>query len=157
MRKMEVIRDIEMNLRDYKDERDIVLLIIKKGLTIEIEDDEWPIWGCYSLEISLGKYRDYYEVKKLEESEEADELYNDIEEFAFYEIPEKDVIIQGEENKDMVRICCYDKYEIMEREEAKKFYGEAMRQCDPGSSEFSRYAKIYCDLMTTNYREFFDD
>ena len=46
---------------------------------------------------------------------------------------------------DKVKITCYGKTEIMDRNEAMKLYREGIACCD--GSEKERYATILCGLM----------
>ena len=57
---------------------------------------------------------------------------------------------------DVVTITCYGKTEKMERAAAKRFYSEAMLGCDPGSSEYGRYARIFYQL-TEGMKEVSDE
>ena len=57
-------------------------------------------------------------------------------------------IVQSKEaDRDMVEITCYGDTRTMERNEAVKFYMDAMNSCDPNSSECSRYITILQGLQ----------
>ena len=43
---------------------------------------------------------------------------------------------------DQVSVTCYGTTETLTRQEAIAKYSEGMAACDPGSSEYSRYANI---------------
>ena len=47
---------------------------------------------------------------------------------------------------ETVTVTCYRKKEKMTRRAAIDYYQEGMACCDPGSSEFERYATIYMQL-----------
>ena len=47
--------------------------------------------------------------------------------------------------KDMVKVTCYGKTEMMTREDAIKEFFEGMMCCE--GSERDRYTNIYCQLM----------
>lgn len=47
--------------------------------------------------------------------------------------------------KDPVKVTCYGKTEVWEREEAIKFFLDGARYCD--GSEHERYFNIYCQLL----------
>ena len=47
----------------------------------------------------------------------------------------------------MVTVTCYGKKQVFKsRKKAIEFFEEGMMWCDPGSSEFSRYASIVMQL-----------
>lgn len=47
--------------------------------------------------------------------------------------------------KDAVKVTCYGKTEVMEREDALKEFFEGMMCCE--GSERERYTNIYCQLV----------
>lgn len=47
--------------------------------------------------------------------------------------------------KDVVKVTCYGKTEVMERKDALKEFYEGMMCC--GGSEKERYMNIYCQLV----------
>lgn len=47
---------------------------------------------------------------------------------------------------DYVYITCYSRTERRDRQDAIRFYERGMRECDPNSSECSRYARIVRQL-----------
>lgn len=50
--------------------------------------------------------------------------------------------------KEKINITCYRETETWDnRNKAIKFYTECMCGSDPGSSEYSRYESIYCQLV----------
>ena len=49
---------------------------------------------------------------------------------------------------ERVRVVCYNQLERMTRRAALDKYLDGMMACDSGSSEYERYANIYCQLQS---------